>query len=405
MTYYRRFGEPIRRAAWLVVLLVAAVTSLGTTFNALQAVLGRAASLIVGKPLVDDEQPNPPSVEWRRVASHEYQKQLERFAVLNVPERPFLVRLHNEILFSMFETSPRPNIVIGARHFMIEQIVVNGYCQRSFSAYLPRLRRRVEQVSALQKYFEARQRAFLFVITPSKMAHMPDLFLDKVDCPALPAERDALIPTFVKLLEDAGIHVVDAASLMDDLRNNGITPYPVGGIHWNMLAAAYGAQAIIRRLNQTASRPLLPELRWTTRLSDGPLFEDDDLTVGLELLRDPPYPSTHVAFAPSGPCPAGQLSVSIIGTSCSVQLVRALSATQCISRGRYFARLTRRYVTFPPERETPGPIRPDFIAPLIDADVVILEENENAVGFETHVGSFYDLTFRRQPSAPGAAKP
>jgi len=392
-------AERIRAVTWLTVLAAICATCLATTWNELAASVGHGAVPSVGEALVgEDERPSAPNFERRRFVSHDYQQQFQRFAAQSVPVRPILVRVHNEVLFSVLKVSPRPSVVLGHDEYMTAQAMITHYCRRSMAFYKPLMQQRVEQLKALQQHFEARQRTLLFVITPTKMARMPDKFLDHVDCPAQRAERDSIIPAYVEMLAGAGIHFVDTASLMDRLRERGVTPFPIGGVHWNMLGAAYATNAVIRALNQSARRPLLPELHWTTEASERPLFEDGDLLVGLNLLDARAYPSTRVIFEPLAACPSGKLSMTVVGGSFVVQLVRALSETQCIARGRRFAGLTRGYFEFPPEREVAtGPLVLEFVAPRLDADVIILEENENVAARSLHVTAFYKLTLGATP--------
>jgi alginate O-acetyltransferase complex protein AlgJ len=387
------YVDRMRLAVWLVVVAAVAATSLGTAWNLLAARIAHGAALEVGGPLIGgEEDPRLPRFGWRRFAAHEYQSEWQRYAALSVPLRSLLVRAHNEVVFSVFNTSPRSNILVGRDGFLVNRYSLERYCHGRLSHFAPKMRLRVARLRALQEHYEARQRAFLYVITPSKASGMPENFVHLVRCPVPAVERDAVIPAYVEMLRDAGVHVIETVSLMRALRADGITPFPLGGVHWNMLGAAHGTQAVIRALNDTAGRALLPELRWASRLASGPLLEDRDVAVGLNLIYERLPPSTEVAFAPAGPCPDGKISLTLVATSFGVQLARALSETQCIERGRYFFGLTERYITFPPSTEVArGPLSLDFVEPLLDADVIVLEENVQLLPDAAHMESLFEL--------------
>jgi alginate O-acetyltransferase complex protein AlgJ len=388
--------ERTRFVVWISVVAAVGVTSAGTAWNALAAGIAPDASFEIGTSLVGEEgAPELPRFSGSRFLAHDYQSEWERLAAGVVPLRPVLVRTHNEVVFSAFGTSPRSTLVVGRDGDLAGRYTLEQYCQRRLADLAPLMRRRVAQLGALQAHYEARQGAFLYVITPTKVQVMPESFVHLVRCPAGAAERDGVIPAYVEMLRAAGIHVVETTSLMRALHAEGARPFPVGGVHWNMVGAAHGSQAVIRALNETAGRALLPELQWTTRLASGPLLEDADVAVGLNLIREWSSPSTGVALAAAGPCPAGKLSLTLVATSFGVQLARALSATACIGRGRYFFGLTERYFTFPPRKlVVGGGLSLEFVEPLLGADVVLVEENAQLLPTGEHVTALFDLVAR-----------
>ena len=55
---------------------------------------------------------------------------------------------------------------------------------------------------------------FVYVLSPSKAAHLPEYFVDKVPCPSTPAARTKFVGEYVAAVKQAGINVLDTATLI-----------------------------------------------------------------------------------------------------------------------------------------------------------------------------------------------
>ncbi len=106
------------------------------------------------------------------------------------------------------------------------------------------------------------------MVTPSKAAHLPEYFVDRVPCPSTPAARTQLVPDYVGALQREGIHVVDTASLIHSLK--GTYPFdlfPQGGVHWNDVGGARAVSAVVEEINRLAGREIIPPFTFTYTMS------------------------------------------------------------------------------------------------------------------------------------------
>ena len=109
---------------------------------------------------------------------------------------------------------------------------------------------------------------FVYVLSPSKAAHLPEHFLGRVSCPSSQAARAQLVPQYIGALRDAGIHVLDAATLIHGLKGHyEVDLFPQGGVHWNDLGGALAVSALVKEINALAGRELVPPFSYTYTLS------------------------------------------------------------------------------------------------------------------------------------------
>jgi hypothetical protein len=381
-----------RRFAFNVVILFTVSVPILTLWNLTVGRLRPALSVEVGKPLDAVPEPETPSFAWPQFMVHLYQKEAAKRAVFFVPGRPWLVRLTNQILYSVFRTSPDSRIMLGKENYLVETKYVTEYCHRSMAELVPLMRERATLLKELQDYFTGLNKPFVYMITPSKVARVPEPLLDRVNCPSRLRDRHSFIPAYVNLLKKTGVNVVDAASLTTELRSTGLTIFPKGGTHWTQLTAAYATNALIRAINAAAARSLLPTLTWSVILRGVPVYEDQDIAQQLNLLPGPwPEGGAQVAFSSVGGCGSGKVRLSLVGGSFLVQISRALTGTGCVE-GRYFFYLDQMLLLFPPvwKARIAAPSA-DQIRTLLDGDVIVLEENEMLAARSRLVRNFYDM--------------
>ena len=197
----------------------------------------------------------PVTLSWSALRDGSFQKAVSSRVTDAMPVRPLLIRINNEIRFELFGELTAPHVVRGANGHLIERSYLDEYCARTegmgakFAAdILPKLK-------DIQSYYRAHGGIFVYVVTPSKAAHLPEYFVDRVPCPSTPAARAQLVSEYVGMLKQGGINVVDTASLIHSLKGSyEVDLFPQGGVHWNDIGGALAVSAD-RRGNQPAGWP------------------------------------------------------------------------------------------------------------------------------------------------------
>ncbi len=298
-----------------------------------------------------------------------------------MPLRPLLIQLNNEMLYDLFGVIDAPLLIEGENGALVEKRYLTEYCARTMRSGDEKADELIPKLLEIQSWFRERGRVFFYLVTPSKLATMPDKFLGRFPCPNSPRERAAYVPRLVQRLKQAGIQVLDTASLIH--RAQGQYPvdmFPLRGIHWNDLGVALATEAIIAEVNALAGRELVPKMGWKMEIRDHATGMDLDLGGVLNLLA----PRTrdrvpHVDYVLERPCdghPATTLNAATVGSSFIGQPGSALIWGNCLKKLQRYHYLSRLREGFDPSMTKVNLSNADLL-PLLDAEVLILEENES----------------------------
>jgi alginate O-acetyltransferase complex protein AlgJ len=323
-------------------------------------------------------------LSWSSLRDGSLQKAVSSRVTDAMPVRPLLIRINNEIRFELFGELTAPHVVRGANGHLIERSYLEEYCARTegmgakFAAdVLPKLR-------DIQDYYRAHGGIFVYVVTPSKVAHLPEYFVDRVPCPSTPDARTHLVSEYIGMLKQGGINVVDTASLIHLLKGSyEVDLFPQGGVHWNDIGGARAVSAIVEEINRQAGHEIVPPFRFSYTLSGVTAGADRELVDLLNVFFPPlGYQTPKVQFSPSASCadhPARQLDVAMVGSSFSHLPARIMIEANCLSALQlyYYAKLGRFGGT--PYRELQRNLSDADLNALRDVKVMILEENESFV--------------------------
>jgi alginate O-acetyltransferase complex protein AlgJ len=290
------------------------------------------------------------------------------------------IRWKSQFYYSVMGTTGLNHVVVGSQRQLLEPWFLDEYCTRDLEVLRAKAEPWVARIRQMQDIFDARGTPFLYVVTPSKVAHDPQVIPAGYTCPGRATDKADKLKVYDEILERHGVRFVDTASyLVATGKDYPIAMFPRGGTHWNSLAAALAAQKIIAALNARRRDALLATLDFTWRISYAPKGSDRDL---LDLLNLP-YPDAHYPVPElnyrSDPPPSGCRSIKLteVGGSFLTVIDTVLGSLACppeISDWFYWGtsllhytgdRLVRSSVDSEARRLS-----------LLNAQAVIFEENE-----------------------------
>jgi len=325
------------------------------------------------------EPPKPFQWSWQAFANGDNQRAISYEVTQSIPLRRVFVRVNNQIRYKLFGAFGAAGVLRGDDGHLIEKPYLDEYCARDLAKMEAPARLWVSQIKELQDFLEKRGHAFIYLITPSKVAHFPEAFVNRYPCASAQRDRLGKVPVFVAMLKQAGVNVVDAATLTHSMKGKyEFGMFPQGGVHWNQLAVAYAANAVIEEINrQRKTSPIAP-LKWNYTVSSNATGEDRDLLDLLNiLLPRPEYKVPIVSYAPRQCGPEAKLDIAVVGGSFIHVLSETLARSACLQELKGYNYLFRGLRGGPNYAVIKSRLTPAEIAPIADADVVILEENES----------------------------
>jgi hypothetical protein len=316
------------------------------------------------------------------------------------PLRPLLIRLNNQIRYKLFGAYAAPGVINGENGQLVEQGYLTEYCGRNLATFEQNAREWIPKLKEIQDFYESRGHLFIYLTTPSKVAHLPEYFVHRVSCASTERDRNEMLPTYDRLLTEAGIHFVDVARLTHQLKGKyEIELFPVGGVHWNAIAVANAANTLLEEINREEKKTVAPKLSWTYEIKSEAKGSDRDLADLINVLRpNVRYSTAKVTFDQSRVCgdyPVSSMRIALIGGSFIHELARTLINAGCLSRLETYDYLYKSLSAGNDYKAMKYDLSPGDIFPLRNADIVILEENEAALPASSHANEFIRVILGR----------
>jgi hypothetical protein len=244
-------------------------------------------------------------LSWAGLTNSTFQPALERYLEDRIGFRSWLIRLRNQLGYSVFNESWANHIAVGRHKVLFPPEDLDAYLgteyvgdqQVQFDARLAR---------AVQDTLARHGVQLVYVLAPGKTNLMPENmpWHYRQQQPAL-----TNYGAYAAALPAAGVHVLDLDRVFRQWKST--SPYPLfapGGMHWSIYGAARAADTLQHYLHQalhidgTPFKVSAPELSTTARDTD------DDLARTLNVLSLAPpgelaYPRLEFSPLPT-PAPA-----------------------------------------------------------------------------------------------------
>jgi alginate O-acetyltransferase complex protein AlgJ len=397
---------PPASAAWNRLGLAAAalllLLPLLTLWNLAAQSFAPKLAIMIGPRLRGVTEASPsPAWSLRSFADGTLQKALTNAVTDAFPLRPLLIGVNNQIRYKLFGHSGAAGVITGENGQLIEKAYLDEYCTRNLAAFEPKARDWALRLKEIQDFYTARGKIFIYLITPSKISYMPENFVRKLSsCASSERDRVGILPRYGQLLKDAGVHVVDSASLIYGLKGKyDVDLFPAGGVHWNAIGIAAADDAILAEINRQAGSAIAPKLSWKYKVVDRAQGTDRDLLDLLNVLSpDARYATASVTYEPKPACGDMALAsrrAAMIGGSFAGTLGRTLINQGCLSRLEVYNYLYRDLSAGADYKTVKKRLIAADILPLRDADIVILEENESVLPASGHAREFYRVILGR----------
>lgn len=233
------------------------------------------------------EDANPlPEMTWEHVLSGEAQTAFEKYMEQNLPGKPLMVRLRNQITFSALGTSPNNNYSMNRDRNLFTWGNVSSYLQYNepvSEEYAKNLVAKIQKVEELA----AQQGIQTFVyVTPCKVRYCEEE-LPWVDKMMAPERGTGNYERLMAELEGSGLNYFDSIDYINSHRQEFDSQVPLfyrTSVHWsvyvgNLVGAALGDYI------EEVSGYNLPELSITARPCEEPVYPDSDAFNTFNLLQ------------------------------------------------------------------------------------------------------------------------
>jgi hypothetical protein len=261
-------------------------------------------------------QPNSQNVkfsaaQWR---SAKFQEGQEAYIRDHFGLRPFMVRFYNELFDRLFGEYQANGVIMGKDGYLFEEGYLLAASGQDYLG-LDSISKLVLDLHLIEQDLAKQGKHLLVCLAPGKGSFFADKMPDKYRYNASAGRN---YPDFVSLLRAEKIPLFDVQDWFLKMKATAKYPlYPRTGIHWSSYGEFLVADSLIKQVS-ALSQKSFPSLKLTRIEQDHtPRDRDDDIELGMNLLRNLPdfkmaYPQFKVQ-----PLKAGQKPprVLVIGDS------------------------------------------------------------------------------------------
>jgi hypothetical protein len=256
-----------------------------------------------------------PGFEWKSWFTGKFQEAFDSYLEDHIGFRPLLVRLTNQIDYSLFNLARAEGVVIGKEGYLYEYDYIRAYAGGDFLGET-NIDKRMRRVKFVQEYLKREHDIdFVVVFEPGKASVYPEYIPETY----LQNRHDGNnYNSFVKKAEQHSVRFIDYNSYFQRLRDTATYPlYARYGTHWTPYGMSFVADSLVRYMEDLRNIDMREMMIDSLVIEHKARIEDYDIAAAMNLLCHLPdrevlaYP--EISFGP----PAGKYlpMVLVVGDS------------------------------------------------------------------------------------------
>lgn len=243
------------------------------------------------------EQTERPILTKKGLLDGTVQEELNNYIAQNMPGRDLMIKVRNQLIFTLYAKSPNQNIVIGKNNNLFEKEYVLKYEK----VYPPATKEYVtdlcDKIAVIQDRLEAKGKELYLFITPTKVRYYEEDVPDIYRVASSFGEETGNYEVLKETLADYDFKVYDSIPFVTAYRETadaaGMPLYYKTGSHWSLVVGAEVASDLGRFLDEN-SKYQFPATHVEYAPVPEPLHPDSDIFNTFNIFTKP-YDSYYTA--------------------------------------------------------------------------------------------------------------
>ncbi len=225
--------------------------------------------------------PQRPELSVKSWFNDSFQEKYDDYLEQGIGFRPTLIRVNNQIAFSLFDTALANSVIIGKKNYLYELNYIKAYEGTDFVGNV-QIGDQVNKAKFLQDKLESMGKHFLIIFAPGKASFFPEYIPDKY---RQPKRGITNYETYITDCSAKGVRYIDFNRWFVSMKDTSRYPlYSRTGIHWSLYGVALAVDSLVKYMEQTANIDMV-DFGWDgIELSDDPRDTDNDISEGMNLL-------------------------------------------------------------------------------------------------------------------------
>lgn len=225
--------------------------------------------------------------------SGEYQEHQMKYFEQNLDMRPFLIRLHNQLAYSIFGETNAINVEVGKDQVLFDVGYIKSYLGQNFIGE-NEIINRVNMLSFVQQELKKRNIDLIFIIAPGKPSVLPEFLPSKYD---LSKRTRSNYDAFSEQLEKQKINHIDVTKYFLKLKPTSKHPlFTRCGVHWSGYGATVAADTLFKYMEKLRNIDMVDFYDAGGEESTSPRSSDADIGDLLNLMYEIP---SHKMYYPN----------------------------------------------------------------------------------------------------------
>jgi hypothetical protein len=259
----------------------------------------RSFSIFKQQPLIKvADTTKRPVFNWSAYKSREFQTVFQKYIEEKMGFRPILIKLRNQLDFSVFNYTQAPGVVIGKKGMLF----IESYIQNSRGSVFKgeeQINNEVRRLKVIQDELKKHNVDFLLIFAPGKATFYSELIPDRYKQRPITNYQ-----YYIKVLSGSGINFIDLNAWFLKLKGKTAYPlYPLTGTHWSTYGIGLAADSMFKYIRKLRNIDL-PDFSWDKVIvSDSMRYADNDVGELLNLWRPVkpiPMPYPHFVYKQEG---------------------------------------------------------------------------------------------------------
>ncbi len=227
-----------------------------------------------------------------------YQLRMEAWITQQTGFRPWLIRLKNQVDYSLFNHTGSGGVVIGKEGCLFLESYIKNYCGIEFQG-TRKIEYEVNQLKLLARDLKKKNVDFLVVVAPGKATFNQELI------PARYRKKGITnYDHYLRKMKSAGLHVIDLNAWSRKIKPSASYPlYPKTGVHWSSYCVTLACDTLVRYIESLRQIDMPEIIMAGVPVSDSLRYSDNDAARLMNLICDPangPMPYPRLTFNTEG---------------------------------------------------------------------------------------------------------
>lgn len=239
--------------------------------------------------------PKMPKLSLKGYLDASLQDSMDTFVENTIGYRPVLVRLHNQIQYSLFDTVNAKGVIFGKNDYLFEQNYIKALYGLDFVGF-DKVQTDINETKFVNEWLIKHGKHLILVFAPGKATFFPEQVPDSYKPDSIHFTNNKV---YIDSLSKYQIPLIDGNQYFKKIKDTSqFALFPKSGIHWSYYGIGLIFDSLLQKMEQVGGKRFIDFGMKNIEVSKKLQSPDQDLWEGLNVFSQPndyamPYPKFY----------------------------------------------------------------------------------------------------------------